>query len=124
MKANILDIWRKHFVLAENMLEMECSSLTPRAVLETSGHVEKFTDMMVKDELTGECKRADHLLEEAIDELIDENPNMSKDEYENHRLVQRQADSYSLIEMQRLFEKYRIKVNISEKNMTTSIRML
>ena len=58
------------------------------------------------------------------DELIDENPNMSKDEYENHRLVQRQADSYSLIEMQRLFEKYRIKVNISEKNMTTSIRML
>ena len=52
------------------MLEMECTNLTPRVVLETSGHVEKFTDMMVKDDVTGECKRADHLLEDAIDELM------------------------------------------------------
>ena len=48
LKANILDVWRKHFVLEENMLEMECTCLTPEVVLKTSGHVDKFTDFMVR----------------------------------------------------------------------------
>lgn len=47
LKANILDVWRQHFVLEENMLEMECTCLTPEVVLKTSGHVDKFTDLMV-----------------------------------------------------------------------------
>jgi len=33
--------------------------------------------MMVKDVETGECFRADKLLEDKIDELIEANPNMS-----------------------------------------------
>ncbi len=33
MKANMLQVWRKHFVLEENMLEVDCSVLTPEAVL-------------------------------------------------------------------------------------------
>ena len=49
LKAAMVDAWRKHFVLAESMLEMECTCLTPAAVLKTSGHVERFTDLMVKD---------------------------------------------------------------------------
>lgn len=28
-----------------------------------SGHVDRFTDIMVKDKKTGDCFRADHLLE-------------------------------------------------------------
>ena len=43
LKANILDVWRRHYVLEENMLEMECTNLTPRVVLETSGHVNNPT---------------------------------------------------------------------------------
>lgn len=43
LKANVLSQWRRHFVLEENMLEMECTNLTPSAVLETSGHVDRFT---------------------------------------------------------------------------------
>ena len=35
------------------MLEMECTNLTPSCVLETSGHVERFTDFMTKDGKTG-----------------------------------------------------------------------
>ena len=57
---------------------MECTNLTPYSVLKTSGHVDKFTDMMVKDVLTGECFRADKLLEDFIDNLIDSNPNMPR----------------------------------------------
>ena len=47
LKANVLATWRRHFPLEENMLEMECTNLTPSSVLETSGHVERFTDFMV-----------------------------------------------------------------------------
>ena len=34
------------------MLEMECTCLTPEPVLKTSGHVDRFTDLMVKDVVT------------------------------------------------------------------------
>lgn len=71
MKANLLAFWRKHFVLTENMLEVSCSALTPAPVLKTSGHVDKFTDFMVKDTENGECYRADKLLEDHIDHLIE-----------------------------------------------------
>jgi glycyl-tRNA synthetase (class II) len=71
VKANLLAFWRRHFVLTENMLEVDCTSLTPAEVLKTSGHVEKFTDFMVKDLQTGECHRADKLLEDIVDEIID-----------------------------------------------------
>lgn len=33
MKANMINLWRNHFVLEENMLEVDCSVLTPEAVL-------------------------------------------------------------------------------------------
>ena len=33
MKANLLSLWRSHFVDEEGMLEVECSTLTPEAVL-------------------------------------------------------------------------------------------
>lgn len=33
MKANMIDLWRKHFILEEGMLEVDCSVLTPEPVL-------------------------------------------------------------------------------------------
>ena len=33
MKSNLLSEWRSHFIKHEGMLEMECSTLTPEAVL-------------------------------------------------------------------------------------------
>jgi glycyl-tRNA synthetase (class II) len=45
--------WRQHFILEENMLEVECPAVTPEAVLKASGHVDRFTDFMVTDEKTG-----------------------------------------------------------------------
>lgn len=46
LQLNLLDMWRKHFVFEENMLEVDCTVLTPHAVLKTSGHVEKFAGWM------------------------------------------------------------------------------
>jgi len=48
LQANIINTWRRHFVIEEEMLELDTTVLTPEAVLKTSGHVDKFTDLMVK----------------------------------------------------------------------------
>lgn len=66
-QANIVDTWRKHFILEEDMLEVDTTMLTPYEVLKTSGHVDKFTDWMCKDLKTGEIFRADHLVEEVLE---------------------------------------------------------
>lgn len=66
LQANIVDVWRKHFVLEEDMLEVDCSVLTPHEVLKTSGHVDKFADWMCKDPKNGEIIRADHFVEEVL----------------------------------------------------------
>ncbi|EMR08547.1 glycine-tRNA ligase [Pneumocystis murina B123] len=70
LEQNILEIWRKHFVHEENMLEIGTSIVTPHEVLETSGHVYKFRDWMCKDPSTGEIFRADHLIKEILKERI------------------------------------------------------
>jgi glycyl-tRNA synthetase len=67
LQANIIDIWRKHFVLEEDMLELDCTALTPHEVLKTSGHVDKFSDWMCKDPKNGEIIRADHFVEEVLE---------------------------------------------------------
>ncbi|KAI4283311.1 MAG: hypothetical protein L6R35_005212 [Caloplaca aegaea] len=70
LQANIIDTWRKHFVLEEDMLEVDCTMLTPHEVLKTSGHVDKFADWMCKDPKTGEIFRADHLVEEVLESRL------------------------------------------------------
>ncbi|KJH52852.1 glycine--tRNA ligase [Dictyocaulus viviparus] len=70
LKANMLYEWRKHFVLEEGMLEVDCTSLTPEPVLKASGHVDRFADWMVKDVKNGECFRADHLIKNAAEKMI------------------------------------------------------
>ncbi|KAK9380882.1 uncharacterized protein V2V93DRAFT_380332 [Kockiozyma suomiensis] len=70
LQANIVDIWRKHFVLEEDMLEVDCTMLTPYEVLKTSGHVDKFADWMCRDPATGEIFRVDHLVEEVLESRL------------------------------------------------------
>ena len=67
LQANVIDLWRKHFVLEEDMLEVDCTALTPHEVLKTSGHVDKFADWMCKDPKNGDIIRADHFVEEILE---------------------------------------------------------
>ena len=67
LQANIVELWRKHFVLEEDMLELDCTMLTPAEVFKTSGHVDKFADWMCKDPKTGDYLRADHLVEGVLE---------------------------------------------------------
>ena len=53
----------------EQMLEVDCTVLTPEAILDASGHVARFADLMVKDTVNGECFRLDHLIKAALEKV-------------------------------------------------------
>ncbi|RDA92820.1 hypothetical protein CP533_0786 [Ophiocordyceps camponoti-saundersi (nom. inval.)] len=73
LQTNIVDLWRKHFVLEEDMLEVDCTVLTPHEVLKTSGHVDKFADWMCKDPKNGDILRADHFVEAVLEARLNGN---------------------------------------------------
>ncbi|RYP15568.1 hypothetical protein DL765_005606 [Monosporascus sp. GIB2] len=70
LQANIADLWRKHSVMEENMLELDFTVITPERVLGTSGHVDKFADWMCKDPVKGEYLRADHLIKSVLESRL------------------------------------------------------
>ena len=49
------------------MLELDTTIMTPASVFETSGHVARFADWMVKDTKTGDVLRADHLVKNVLE---------------------------------------------------------
>ncbi|EIJ95087.1 glycyl-tRNA synthetase [Nematocida parisii] len=116
LQNNFLSIWRNHFVLTENMLEVDTAIITPFEVLKSSGHVEKFTDLMCADSVTGEVYRADHLVR---DYLLREAEN--KDEREKQEFISKanMIDSFGKEELQGLIDKYGIKSD--NKNALTKI---
>ncbi|KAJ3769978.1 hypothetical protein FB446DRAFT_745826 [Lentinula raphanica] len=67
LQANIIAEWRKHFIVEESMLELDTTIMTPAPVFETSGHVARFADWMVKDVQTGDVIRADHLVKNVLE---------------------------------------------------------
>ena len=67
LQANIISEWRKHFIVQDHMLEVDTTIMTPATVFETSGHVARFADWMVKDTKTGEVLRADHLVKNVLE---------------------------------------------------------
>ena len=68
VKQNLISLWRKHFVIEENLLEVDDTCIMPHDVLFTSGHVERFNDFIVKDSKDpNRFWRADKLLEEVMD---------------------------------------------------------
>ncbi|XP_047340828.1 glycine--tRNA ligase, mitochondrial 1-like [Impatiens glandulifera] len=99
VKSNVLAFWRQHFVLEESMLEVDCPCVTPEVVLKASGHVDKFTDLMVKDEKTGTCYRADHLIKDFCKEKLEKDPNLSEEKAAEMKHVLAVLDDLSTEEM-------------------------
>ncbi|KZT32723.1 glycyl-tRNA synthetase [Sistotremastrum suecicum HHB10207 ss-3] len=67
LQANIINEWRRHFIIEEGMHELDTTIMTPAPVFETSGHVARFADWMVKDTKTGDVLRADHLVKNVLE---------------------------------------------------------
>lgn len=110
LKNNVENLWRNHFVLEEDMLEVTCTSLTPEVVLKTSGHVDKFDDFMVKDVKNGQCHRADKLLEDHCEKILaKKKAKLSEEEAAKLQLHITKADSYTLEEIAEIFKELKIK---------------
>ena len=112
LKRELEEVWRKHFILEEDMLEISGTNLTPEIVLETSGHVEKFSDFMVRDAESDRCYRADKYLIENMEKLL-KKADITDEQREEYLRVKSKADTYSDVELHEVFQKYAI---LSEEN--------
>ncbi|MDD1769511.1 MAG: glycine--tRNA ligase [Methanomassiliicoccales archaeon] len=64
MKNNIMNAWRRAYILGEGFVEIDSDTIGPEAVFKASGHVDQFADKLVT---CTNCKtpfRADHLLKD------------------------------------------------------------
>mmetsp|Transcript_17955 Transcript_17955/g.54024 ORF Transcript_17955/g.54024 Transcript_17955/m.54024 type:complete len:631 (-) Transcript_17955:80-1972(-) len=109
LKTNIIQQWRNHFVIEEQMMEIEDTNIMPHPVLKASGHVDRFSDFLVRD--TGDEKkffRADKLLEDVMDEKLAA-AGVTEAQRVEYTSVRNQADAYSREELGGIFKKYGIK---------------
>ncbi|XP_062093454.1 glycine--tRNA ligase, mitochondrial 1-like [Humulus lupulus] len=98
----------KHFVLEENMLEVDYPCVTPEVVLKASGHVDKFTDLMVKDEKAGTCYRADHLVKEFCSEKLQKDLSITAKEAAELKRILAVLDDLSAEELGAKLKEYGI----------------
>lgn len=112
LKSEIEGFWRRHFVLAEDMLEISATCLTPYGPLKASGHVDRFTDLMITDVKTNEYYRADKVLEEYVESrLREKSSNPPKSEHERSELetLGIKAGSMGVEEIKASLARYQIK---------------
>jgi len=64
LKNTLEALWRRYYVAGEGFAELAAPVIAPEAVFKASGHLEKFSDIMVECTKCGEAFRADHLLKE------------------------------------------------------------
>lgn len=120
LKSNILALWKQYFSLEEQMLEVDCSILTPEPVLKASGHVERFADLMVKDVKTGECFRLDHLIKHALEKLTKAKDATDALKAECEDIIIK-LDGLSKQELAAVLAKYNIKSPLTGNDLTEPI---
>ncbi|KAJ1524813.1 hypothetical protein ONE63_009684 [Megalurothrips usitatus] len=120
MKANMLNTWRSFFVLEEQMLEVDCSILTPEPVLKASGHVDRFADLMVKDIKNGNCFRLDHLIKAHLEKVAMEKGATPELKAECADIVVK-LDGMTKDEMAAILKKFNIKAPLTNNDLTEPI---
>ncbi|KAK0416528.1 hypothetical protein QR680_012543 [Steinernema hermaphroditum] len=120
MKKNMLDLWRRHFVLEEKMLEVECTALTPEPVLKASGHVERFADWMVKDVVKGDCHRADHLIKDFCEKQL-QDTKTSEEVRAGLTDVLAKLEGFDDKDMWSVIQKYNIKSPTTGNDLTEPV---
>ena len=74
IKSHIISQWRKIFIQDDTIFEIDAPVILNEHVLDRSGHIKKFNDLGIifYDKETKnilQVKRADHFIEDAIQEL-------------------------------------------------------
>lgn len=120
MKTNLINQWRQHFVIQDALMEIEDSIIMMHKVLKASGHVDRFSDFMVKEVGGDGIWRADKLLEEVMEKKL-EGKDVTEDQRKEYKSVHAQADAYGKDELHAIFQKYGIKAPESGKELTEPI---
>jgi glycyl-tRNA synthetase len=120
LKSNMLHAWRQFFVLEEQMLEVDCSILTPEPVLKASGHVDRFADLMVKDVKTGECFRLDHLIKAHLEKLTS-TKTATKELKDECADICVKLDGMTKAEMGAILRKFDMKSPLTNNDLTDPI---
>jgi glycyl-tRNA synthetase len=71
LKHNVESAWRDQFTVRLGNDEIQAPTIMPEAVFEASGHLDGFDDMLVECAECGESHRADHLIEDAVEDIED-----------------------------------------------------
>lgn len=105
-------------MIEEQMMEIDDTHIMPHPVLKASGHVDRFSDFLVRDE-KDEKKffRADKLLEDVMDEKL-KAKDITKEQTKEYNVVKNQADAYSKDEIWEVFKKYDIRAPESGNALT------
>jgi len=73
LKWKLLDAWKKEFIeYDDHILPLETASVMQEKSLIASGHVEKFQDLLVRDTVTGDVLRVDHMIQEHLEKTLSE----------------------------------------------------
>ncbi|EJT44424.1 GRS2-like protein [Saccharomyces kudriavzevii IFO 1802] len=107
LQNNLIQLWREHFVMEEDMLEIDGPMLTPYDVLKTSGHVDKFTDWMCQNPKTGEYYRADHLIEQTLKKRLLDRDVSAKD-FKKMQKILDTIDGFRGSDLNHIMQEYKI----------------
>uniref|UniRef100_A0A6G1SAC0 Glycine--tRNA ligase n=1 Tax=Aceria tosichella TaxID=561515 RepID=A0A6G1SAC0_9ACAR len=120
LKKNILRQWESHFVLEEDLLEIEASQLTLEPVLKASGHVDRFADLMVKDVKTGDCYRLDHLIKGHLEKVASAKDCTVEKRQEIDRILA-QLEGFSQDEFTQTLRKFEMKAPATGNELTDPV---
>lgn len=120
VKTNLLNVWRNHFILEDQLLEVDCTILTPEPVLKASGHVDRFADVMVKDLENGQCFRLDHLIKAHFEKVISDKK-VSVDEKKEIEEILTRLDGYSRDEMNQVMRRFDMKSPLTGNSLSDAM---
>ncbi len=66
LKENIENLWRRHYLLLDNCVEINTPNITLFEVLKASGHVDEFTDVTVDCKKCNDSFKVEDLIEEDV----------------------------------------------------------
>ncbi len=85
------------------------------------GHVAKFADFMVKDVKTGICYRADKLIEDHVDKVLNKSKNLKPEEKDNLNRIAADAGSYKVDQLNETIVNLKIKSPDTGNDLTEAV---
>ena len=115
LKQNLLALLWKHFTAYENFA-IETPILTPKTVLDTSGHPKKFCDCIIKDVKTKTPYRADH----PLDAFFEKKTAKTTDAAESERLLEAHIsiNNMTQADVAATLETFSVEATVTDNDMT------